>query len=655
MPSPRSKRARLALLVASSLAGLVVVAWLALPYLVAGWLQQTLAAHGFDKVRVDPGYPGPRAWRIHRLTLGGTAAGQAFVLDARDLELEYTLAMLASGHIRRLHIPAAELRLAPAAPVAAIPMQPFTLPLPGTWVAALPLQELVIGQLQVHTPQDQAGTPTYLLQARAQRSGAALQSRWSLTRTAQPWFELELNVIEDGSLAVLLYRPPSKDRPVLQVDAMLSPYEADRLTVRAALNAEFKPLAALLAPWLSLPKAILPVEGRLQLRWHGEIPAVFPATSAKSAAGPALHSTVSMDLNATRIGYILQDGRVHAEADLTAGNHTLQWRLDKSTRLSAYLSPALLALTAGVDRSQFVRTAVPLVIRTPRGLSGQLVLTPEKIDLEIAPTATLVAEQLKTPDATIRTLRLTLPGATRVSCRTGSDHCETAGFEVTVTAPTIQPQFAELGNLENLAIAARIGAGRLDHMPPLTFRAASVNLLGGRVHGRDLRYDPTRETNLLRLELEQIDLARLVSLERQEIEATGRLHGHLPIELGARGIRVADGRLQAAAPGGVIRYRPSESVRATAEANPNLQLVLDALGNYRYDSLDIGLDYAENGDLAARLAVTGHNPDWSSGRPINLNITVSENIPTLLRSLRLAGEVESEVEKRTRERPAPRP
>lgn len=651
MPSPRPKRAHPALLAAGSLAGLLIVAWLALPWLAAGWLQQALTARGFDKVRVDPGYPGLRAWRIHRLMLSGTAAGQAFVLDAREIAIEYGLAALAGGRIRRLHVPAATLRLAPAASESRAPGQAFTLPPPGVWVAALPVQELVLGQLQIHTPRDEAGAPSYQLQARAQRDGETLQSRWSLTRQAQPWYELELNASADGSLAALLYQPPSKARPVLQLDANLAARAADRLGGHAALHAEFQPLAALLAIWRPLPETIQPVDGRLQLRWQGEFPATFPTASANNRAGPARPGTLHMELTAVRLGSILQDGRAQADIELASGVRTIEWRFGKSMRLSAYLNPAWLSLAAEARRGQFTRTARPLVIRMPRGLAGRLAVTPEQLDLELAPDALLVAEHVTTPDASIPNLRLHLPGTTRVRCLPGFARCETAGFAFALSAPAIHPQFAELGSLDNLALAGRVGPGPLDRVPPLTVREASVQLLGGRVHGRDLRYDPARAINRFRVELERIDLARLVSLEKQDIEASGRLHGQLPVELGARGLRIADGRLTADAPGGVIRYRPDESVQSTAAANPNLKLVLDALGNYHYDSLDVGLDYAENGDLSARLAVTGRNPDWQAGRTINLNINLSENIPTLLRSLRLAGEVESEVEKRARERP----
>ena len=68
-------------------------------------------------------------------------------------------------------------------------------------------------------------------------------------------------------------------------------------------------------------------------------------------------------------------------------------------------------------------------------------------------------------------------------------------------------------------------------------------------------------------------------------------------------------------------------------------LAAEALENYHYQSLlaDVTLDTA--GELQLALQLKGNNPQFQAGRPIHLNITITENIPALIKSLRLTSEI----------------
>jgi hypothetical protein len=188
-------------------------------------------------------------------------------------------------------------------------------------------------------------------------------------------------------------------------------------------------------------------------------------------------------------------------------------------------------------------------------------------------------------------------------------------------------------------------------LPPITVDDATVTLLGGRLRARGVRYDSKSETNHFAIDLENLDVARIVAMERQfGVEASGALDGHLPFSVTPRGITIAGGQLRAPPPGGVVRYTPNEAARAMAASNPSVKLVQDALSNYHYTKLEADVDYSETGDLALRVAMAGQNPDWNAGQPINLNINLTDNIPMLLRSLRLADDISEQVEKRVLER-----
>lgn len=656
MPSPALTRARLLLSGAAALAALAGIVYAVLPVVLAGWLQRVLTEQGFTDVRLEVGYPGLHALRVQRLELSGNRAGQAFALSARDLDLGYDLATLSSGRLRRLRVPDALLRIRPGASAAVTPPQPVSLPVPARWLAAFPLQELYVDKLQVEWRKSDGTILTGSVHGQARRVDTRLQSRWSLAGETRPLLDLTLNLAATGEVTATLAQPDAPDKPIIGASATLVASEPDRVTLNGSLDAQFKPLAALLSPWLPLPKALSPIDGRLMARWIATGPAALPATAGGANHRGALDGMLSIDLSARRLGTILQDGNLHLDATFATEDLALHWRIADSLRLSAYLNPAVLAVTGTADRNKFVHTTKPLVVRAPRGLSGQLILAPPAFQVTMAPNSVWTVEHLETPDARVAQLTATLPTTTQLTYEPVRSRWKTAGLTIALDVPAIQPDFAAIGTVTDLTLTARLGAGPLAPLPPVTVNVAAMTVFGGRVRAHDIRYDRARDTNPFALDLEHIDLARVVALEQQqEIEASGTLDGRLPFDLTRRGIRIVDGALHATTPGGVIRYHPNQTVRSMAEANPNLKLVLDALSNYHYTKLDVGVNYAENGDLALQVAMAGRNPDWNANQPVNLNVNLSENIQTLLRSLRLAGDISEKVEERVRERAKPKP
>jgi len=49
--------------------------------------------------------------------------------------------------------------------------------------------------------------------------------------------------------------------------------------------------------------------------------------------------------------------------------------------------------------------------------------------------------------------------------------------------------------------------------------------------------------------------------------------------------------------------------------------------------MDTRVFYDSNGDLRLEVQLAGVNPDMNGGQAINLNVNITDNIPTLLRSL----------------------
>lgn len=187
-------------------------------------------------------------------------------------------------------------------------------------------------------------------------------------------------------------------------------------------------------------------------------------------------------------------------------------------------------------------------------------------------------------------------------------------------------------------------------VPVVRFKSAGAELLGGRVRSEPFTLDFAKATNRFVVQLEGIGLHDILELERQEgLQGTGVLDGELPVEITRAGIQVAQGKLSARAPGGEIQYRPTERVGAMVKSSPNLKLVFDALSSFQYQKLEATARYQPDGNLGLQVRLEGNNPGWQQGQPVHLNLNVEENIPALLRSLQLGGEIGERVRKHYQE------
>lgn len=161
--------------------------------------------------------------------------------------------------------------------------------------------------------------------------------------------------------------------------------------------------------------------------------------------------------------------------------------------------------------------------------------------------------------------------------------------------------------------------------------------LDGTISGMNISYDFTKELNEFNLSFASLRLERMLELAEYEgIEASGAMSGDLPITVREGQIEIDAGRLFAEAPGGSIRYLNAPP----AGGNPAMDLVNQALSNYQFQSLESAIDYTPDGELLLAMQLRGNNPDMNGGQAINLNLNISDNIPTLLKSLRAGRAIE---------------
>ena len=168
-------------------------------------------------------------------------------------------------------------------------------------------------------------------------------------------------------------------------------------------------------------------------------------------------------------------------------------------------------------------------------------------------------------------------------------------------------------------------------------------MFGGRVWVDETLYQADKPHNSVYVGVSDLQLQQLLELTAYDaIGGTGTISGLLPLDISRAGITMERGMLAARAPGGVFRYH-TEIVAGT---NPAMVQVIEALKNYKYSIFQVEADYLENGDLVLAMELRGSNPDLQQGRPIHLNLNVTDNIPTLLRSLQAGRVVADSVSKK---------
>ena len=167
----------------------------------------------------------------------------------------------------------------------------------------------------------------------------------------------------------------------------------------------------------------------------------------------------------------------------------------------------------------------------------------------------------------------------------------------------------------------------------LSLRSSTAEILGGTLTIAPFLYDPDTGTAELDVRLADISLAELLALEGEDITGSGRIDAVIPVRLLDNTPRVEGGTFEAQPPGGTIAIGSSF---APQSGQPGLDFALRALTDFRFTGLSGNVDYNEHGDLKLAIRLDGNNPAIEQGRAIRYNLTISENIPTLLESLRLS-------------------
>ncbi len=178
------------------------------------------------------------------------------------------------------------------------------------------------------------------------------------------------------------------------------------------------------------------------------------------------------------------------------------------------------------------------------------------------------------------------------------------------------------------------------------FDSVSAEALGGTATAEPFTWHASGEPVSTILHLDTIQLPLIVGLlDFDQLELKGSVSGALPIQIAGMNVTIEDGMIESEAPGGVIRYDAGAATTETPASG--LGFVNEALRNFEFDSLTSTVGYGESGDLELLMRLTGISPDIDPLQPVILNLSVENNVPQMLRSLRAVRSIQDILEQGT--------
>jgi hypothetical protein len=224
--------------------------------------------------------------------------------------------------------------------------------------------------------------------------------------------------------------------------------------------------------------------------------------------------------------------------------------------------------------------------------------------------------------------------ATHLAATAGRLQIANAGLVLRVT--DLGDRKADLSaELPFLQLAEGIKASDLTirmqyHSTGLILEQARTTLFGGTLEVTPTTITPAQQPIPLIVRVQDIDLSQLLhSLKQEGLSGTGKISGELPLSIAAQGFEIHDGKLAGTTPG-VLHYRgPAAQVD---------NIAFQALSHLLYHTVKATVNYQAAGTYALALRLEGNNPALLAGHPLALNLTITGQLPELLRASLLSGD-----------------
>ncbi|HET6519250.1 MAG TPA: YdbH domain-containing protein, partial [Geminicoccaceae bacterium] len=172
---------------------------------------------------------------------------------------------------------------------------------------------------------------------------------------------------------------------------------------------------------------------------------------------------------------------------------------------------------------------------------------------------------------------------------------------------------------------------RLERDGAVAVEQARWRWAGGEVGTGAFAYRPGEPLSLS-LQARSLDVAQLLDqVQLGGLEGTGRLSGALPVRIEDGVAIIAHGELKAHGPGW-LRYRPQEPPAALQAGGEGVNLMLQALENFRYEALRITLDGRTDSEMQVGLHLSGANPQLYGGYPVEFNLNLEGELGAVLQA-----------------------
>lgn len=327
-------------------------------------------------------------------------------------------------------------------------------------------------------------------------------------------------------------------------------------------------------------------------------------------------------LRSTPVSYDLNTGA--ASGTITLGNISLLDRLGLKGEFSGKTSGRI----SGTIPFKLTRSGVTITNAklTAKGSSTILQTVPiqPSSDDELFSKATSSQVEWTFSDPAV-TLNREAAGKLTMNINLKSLKRKTGSGELLLTSPQ-----------GTLTMFARPGKPSL-----VSLSGFSAGLLDGTVSINRMDYDLNTKHTETRVQLSGIPIQSLLDLQgASKLSATGTIRAEIPLLLDNDAFSIPEGSMDAETKGTIV-YSTTPEERAAAGAG--MRLTYEALDNFFYSELVSTITMKPNGDSVISIKLKGRNPDFQENRPVNLNLTIQQNLLDLFRSLTLSSDIEQAI------------